>query len=118
MTRKIAIKVVICMLVVVLVGTCVYAAKNNTILYESNYHNLLSVLIIFLGFIMIGLLIVLIKSYTCFKKEMRNIYNLVADKDNHKNDNVINIRKHNDKELLDKLYSHIDKRLDEIASNN
>lgn len=117
MKRKTIFRItIICILLFTVFSSAAYAANYDMNQIDiTQYIGLLTLLVIVLGVILAGLFIVLIISYIGFKKSLQAVYELAVNKENNKNENVINIRKHNDKELLEKLYSHIDKRLDEIS---
>jgi len=120
MKRKMFIKtIIVWLLLMVLFSNAVYASDldvNQAVINQ--YLGLIILLILLLEIIMIGLFIVLIFTYINFKKKLQSIYEIVEDRENKKNENVINIRKHNDQELLEKLYSRIDKRLDDISQKD
>lgn len=113
MTKRISIKtIIIGILIFSLLSAGAFAGGQSEIVADNTQSNGFLIVMIIFDIIMAGLLIVLIKSFVCVKKEMQNICKIVNDKENN---NVINIRKHNDDELLEKLYGHIDKRLNEIS---
>jgi len=117
MIRKNLIRIlIVCIMLMALFSNAVYAsnfdASQDSI---SQYLGLIALLMLLFVLIMIGIFIVLIMMYKSGKKRIESVCKIIEDNEGNKCENVINIRKHNDQELLDKLYSHIDSRLNEIS---
>lgn len=74
------------------------------------------VIIMLLQIMMIGVFIILIITYIAFKKKMQIIDKVAQDK--KINENVINIRKYNDQEMLNMLYEYIDNKFNATSEKD